>query len=69
MAILGIILIVAGAASIVYGIIQNNSLAAQLTSLFSGGSGNPGTKWIIIGVIAVVAGIVLMVLNSKKKNS
>ena len=69
MAILGIILIVAGAVSVLYGIMQNNSLEAQLTSLFSSGKTNPGTIWIVIGIIAVVVGIVLMVLNSKKNSS
>lgn len=66
MFILGIILAIAGAGSLIYGILQNNSVEAQLSSLFSSGSVDPGTLWIIVGVIAAVIGIVLLVAGKKK---
>lgn len=66
MTIVGIICIVAGVISAIYGISMNNSIEAQLTSLFSSGNANPGTMWIIIGVIAVVIGIVLLIAGRKK---
>lgn len=57
--ILGVILLVLGAVSVGYGYMHNNSLEAQLTSLFSSGTANPGTIFIIIGVVvAVIGGLV-----------
>lgn len=57
--ILGVILLVLGAVSVGYGYMQNNSLEAQLTSLFSSGTANPGTIFIIIGVVvAIIGGLV-----------
>lgn len=64
---LGIILIVGGAISAIYGFISNNSLVAQFSSLLSSGSVNPGTIWIVIGVVAIILGIILAVVGSKKK--
>ncbi len=64
---LGIILIIAGAGSAIYGFISNNSWESQLSSLLSSGSVNPGTLWIIIGVVAIIIGIILTVVSSKKR--
>ncbi|MGI6151088.1 MAG: DUF3185 family protein [Christensenellales bacterium] len=66
MFIFGIILAVLGAGSLIFGFVQNNSLEAQFTSFISSGTVNPGTTWIIIGVIAVILGIVLMGIGKKK---
>ncbi|MGI6192982.1 MAG: DUF3185 family protein [Christensenellales bacterium] len=66
MFIAGIVLAVLGGISAIIGFVQNNSLEAQVASMFTRGVVNPGTTWIIIGVIAVVIGIVLMVLGRKK---
>lgn len=66
MFILGIILAVLGAGSLVFGFIQNNSLEAQFTSLLSSGAVNPGTVWIIIGAVAVILGLVLIVLGKRR---
>lgn len=66
MFIFGIILAVLGAGPLIFGFVQNNSLEAQFTSFISSGTVNPGTTWIIIGVIAVILGIVLMGIGKKK---
>lgn len=68
MVVLSVILMLGGAISVILGIMQNNSLEAQLASVISSGKTNPGTMWIVIGVIAVVVGIILLVVSRKKKN-
>ncbi len=67
MKVLGIVCIVLGGIAAVFGYVQNNSLSSQLTSLFSSGSLNPGTPFIVIGLVAIVLGVVLCVLGSRKK--
>jgi len=69
MIILGIILVFAGVGSTIFGVTQNNSLEAQLTSFFSSGTTNPGTIWIIIGVVAIVLGIVLIIASLLRKKT
>lgn len=66
MFILGIILIIAGIGCAGYGYMQNNSLEAQFTSIMSSGTTNPGTMFIIIGVILLVVGIIICVAGRKK---
>jgi hypothetical protein len=66
MFILGIILALLGAGSLVFGFIQNNSLEAQFTSFISSGSVDPGTLWIIIGAVAAVLGIILIVIGKRR---
>ena len=68
MMILGIILILAGIISIVVGVAQNNDLASQIESIFSGSGANPGDIWIIIGVVALIVGVVLLIVGFMKKN-
>ena len=67
MLILGIILMVAGLGSAIYGIIDHNSLTNQISSALGGSSS--GTIFIIIGVVALVAGIALTVIGARKKNN
>lgn len=67
MVIAGVILLVLGLGSLIFGLIQNNSLEAQLMSFLSSGSGNPGTIWIIIGAVVAVVGIAVLVIGLKKK--
>lgn len=68
--IIGLILFFGGCYSLYYGITQNNSLEAQLSSLFSGAT-NPGTIFVVLGAIALVIGIALFIWgvasNSKNK--
>lgn len=63
----GILLMLAGAASIVMGITQNNDVERQLEAIFNDGVTNPGTVWIVIGAIVVVIGIILLIFHLKKK--
>ena len=66
MFILGIILIIAGIGCAGYGYMQNNSLEAQVNSFLSSGSVNPGTLFIVIGVILLADGIIICVVGRKK---
>ena len=66
MFILGIILIIAGIGCAGYGYMQNNSLEAQVNSFLSSGSVNPGTLFIVIGVILLVVSIIICVVGRKK---
>ena len=54
--ILGAILLIFGVACAGYGYLQNNSIEAQLSSLLSTGTTNPGTIYIIIGAVVAVVG-------------
>lgn len=67
MLVLSVILMLAGCASLAYGIIQNNDVEKQLESLFEKGSVNPGNVWIAIGAIALVIGIVLLIFHFVKR--
>lgn len=66
MFLLGILLVLGGLACAGYGFMQNNSLEAQFTSILSSGTANPGTIFIIIGVILLVVGI-LFCLSGKRR--
>lgn len=68
MIIAGTILIALGIGSTIYGFYLNNSMEAQLNALFSSGNVDPGTGWIVIGIIALVIGIVLLVVGMTKKS-
>ena len=67
MTIAGAILIALGIGSTIYGFYLNNSMEAQLNSLFNSGNVDPGTVWIVVGIIALVIGIVLLFLGISKK--
>lgn len=68
MLILGVVLIVLGLASTIYGVTLNNSAEAQLNALFGTGVINPGTTWIIVGAVVGVIGIILLVVELLKKS-
>jgi len=68
MTILGAILVLVGLGSAIYGVAQNNDVEAQVMSVFSSGSMNPGAMWIIGGCVAMAIGIVLVFINMKKKD-
>lgn len=65
--IIGIILIVLGAGGSIFGFIQNNSIEAQMKSLFRSGNTNPGTVFIIIGAVLAVIGIILFIKGLSNK--
>lgn len=70
MLICGALLLAAGLASIIYGYILNNDYGAQVSAIFTSGSANPGTIWIIIGIVWFAVGAVLLaVILSKKVNT
>ncbi len=68
MTILGVILLIAGVISAVYGGILNNSIEAQLESLLTKGSANPGSVWLYVGIAAAVIGVILIVVGLKKRS-
>lgn len=58
--IIGIILLVAGVALAAYGLNLQNSLESQLAGIFGSEDSGPQT-YIILGVVASIAGIILLV--------
>lgn len=66
MLVVSVILIVLGIGSTIYGFYLNNSVEAQLNALFSSGNVDPGTAWIVVGVIALVIGIILLIVGLNK---
>ena len=64
-----VILLVGGGVFLIYGFLQNSSLEAQFLSMLGSGRLNPGTPFMIAGGIALVLGVILLVLASKKKNA
>ena len=67
MAIIGVILMLLGAGGAYYGYNQNNNMEAQLESIFSSGSKDPGTIFIIAGAAVAVIGLVLLIAGVAKK--
>ena len=65
--IIGGILILAGFGSIIHGVSLNNSIISQVQRLFSSGSTNPGTTWIIVGIFGVIIGSIMAFYGYKKK--
>ncbi len=65
----GIILIVFGAIFALLGLLANDTPIIKLLSFLVGGGENPGTAFIILGIILIIAGIVLVVLANKKKKA
>ena len=63
----GIILMICGLVSLISGISANNNPMAQLQSAFSGGGGDPGTIWIVLGIIALIGGGILTSYGLKNK--
>lgn len=65
---LGIISILLGLAGVIYGSYLNNDWEAQLESLFSNGSTNPGTLFIIVGGALIGVGVILIIADIAKKS-
>lgn len=68
MIIAGAILIALGIGSTILGFYLNNSMEAQLNALFGRGDVDPGTGWVIAGIIALVIGIVVLAFGITKKS-
>lgn len=62
--IVGIILMLGGIGSSIYGIMLVTNPLMQLASAF--GAFNPGIVWLIVGIVVLVVGIVLLALGIKK---
>lgn len=60
MTTIGILLMLVGGGAAIYGLQLNNSVEAQLNSLFGSGSANPGTVWIVVGIIVAAIGLALL---------
>lgn len=67
MLVTGIILMIAGAGMFIGGNAQNNNAEAQLESLFSNGSINPGDTLLYIGIAAFVIGVILTIVGAVRK--
>ena len=65
----GIVLMIAGVASIIYGVAQNDSMEAQFESIFNSGTKDPGNMWIIIGAVAAILGLVMLIAGLTKQKS
>lgn len=66
--ILGAVLLILGVACAGYGYLQNNSIEAQLSSLLSTGTTNPGTIYIVIGAVVAVVGALVCVWSLYKRH-
>ena len=67
MIVFGILLILAGAGGVIYGVMQNNDGMAQLSSLLQSGSMNPGTIFIIAGAAVALIGLILTIVGATRK--
>jgi len=66
MKIISFVAMIAGIVLAIIGFNKNSDPMAIAENVLKGGSANPGTIWIILGVVAILAGVVLLVLDIKK---
>lgn len=52
-----------GLGLIILGFVQNNSVEAQVYAVFSSGNFDPGTVWIVFGVVLLAAGLIIIFLD------
>ena len=55
-----------GVALAVMGNAQNNDMEAQLESIFSNGTSNPGDTFLYIGIAVAVVGLILLIVGLTK---
>ena len=60
MIVIGIILILTGGGCWIYGDSLNNDYEEQIRSVWNVGKTNPGSIFVIIGIIAVIIGAILI---------
>ena len=68
----GVLLLLAGLISYGYGVTLNNDMEKQLSSMLGKGEANPGSTYIVLGVVAMIVGLALLILGivkSMKENS
>lgn len=67
--VFGVLFVIAGLISTIYGYYLNNSFEAQLSYLWNTGRTNPGTIFIVVGIAAAILGIVIAILSYTNKTS
>lgn len=65
--IIGIILLLGGIASAIYGSHLNNDLESQMESFFTSGAANPGDIWLYAGIGVAVLGVIIVIARLIKK--
>ena len=63
----GIILAILGTVGLVCGTSMNNNMSMQMESLFSNGTTNPGSMFVVLGAIALILGIILFIAGIAKR--
>ena len=61
MVFMGVLYLLAGAGSIIYGFLQNNDVKNHMNSLFTNGSLGSGDGFIIVGGVVAVLGLVFLI--------
>jgi len=69
MIIIGILLLCGGGAAAIYGNNLNNSFDARWNALMNRGTTDPGSSYIIIGIILAVLGLVLLLYGLIKSSN
>lgn len=69
MIIVGILLLIGGAGLAIYGNNLNNSFEAQWDALWNNGTTDPGSSYIIIGIIIAVIGLILLLYALLKSDN
>lgn len=69
MIIIGILLLCGGGGLAIYGNSLNNSFEARWESLWTNGSTDPGSTYIILGIVLAVLGLVLLLYGLFKSTN
>lgn len=64
MTVLGILIFLAGVGSLGYGIYSNNNMDIRVDKLFNEGVKDPGTLFIVLGVVGLILGLVLIIVGA-----
>lgn len=62
-----VLMIVGGIISLLLGNYLNNSLEAQLLSMYHSGTVNPGNTYFVIGALLLIAGVTIIIVKQLKK--
>ena len=73
MSVIGILLMILGHGSALYGIYQNYSfrqlsrLEQEIVALIDSGASNIGLVWIVLGVIVFAVGLAMLIISYRKR--